>query len=59
MELLNYKNITYTKIYLLLFTLVKSRLNTFNCIYLYRQGYSVSKVALWLIVVYAGYIIFH
>ena len=58
MELLNYKNITYTKIYLLLSALAKSLLNTFNCIYLYKQGYSVSEIALWLIVVYIGYIIF-
>lgn len=50
--------ITYTRVFLLLFSPAKNLLGTFNCIYLYKQGFSVLEVAIWQLIAYLGYIIF-
>lgn len=50
--------ITYTRVFLLLSSLAKNLLGTFNCIYLYKQGFSVLEVAIWQLIAYLGYIIF-
>ena len=52
------KDITYTRMYLLLSALAKNLLGTFNCIYLYKQGFSVIEVAIWILITYIGYMIF-
>lgn len=52
------KNITYSKIFLLLSSLAKNLLGTFNCIYLYKHGFSVIEVAIWVLITYIGYMFF-
>lgn len=52
------KKITYSKIFLFLSSLAKNILGTFNCIYLYKHGFSVVEVAIWVLITYIGYILF-
>ena len=52
------KNITYSKVFLLLSSLAKNLLSTFNCIYLYKHGFSVVEVAIWVLITYIGYMLF-
>ena len=52
------KNITYSKFFLLLSSLAKNLLGTFNCIYLYKHGFSVIEVAIWVLITYIGYMFF-
>ena len=54
----NDKDIVYSKIYILLSSIAKSLLSTFNCIYLYNEGFSVTEIVIWLLVVYICYVIY-
>lgn len=55
---LKLKSIAYSKVFLLLSSLAKNLLGTFNCIYLYIQGFSVIEVAIWILITYIGYLLF-
>ncbi len=58
MEVVNNKDIIYSKIYILLSSIAKSLLSTFNCIYFYNEGFSVTEIVIWLLVVYICYVIY-
>ncbi len=52
------KNIIYSKFFILLSALAKNLLGTFNAIYLYKQGFSLTLVVSWQLTVYICYMIF-